>query len=118
MFKKTLAALAALVASTPAALAGPYVNGETNVSLTGSDYNSALHELHIGYEGSAGVAGYYVQAGPSVSAVDNVDSELEFSGKAGASVYATETISAYGELSFITGDETSYGVKAGFKADL
>ena len=37
MLKKALASLAALVASSPAAFAGPYVNYETNVSFAGSD---------------------------------------------------------------------------------
>ena len=51
VLKKLFAAAAALAASAPAAFAGPYLNWETNLSYTGSDYTSALHELHIGWEG-------------------------------------------------------------------
>ena len=82
MLKKALASLAALVASSPAAFAGPYVNYETNVSFAGSDYTASLHELHIGFQGSTDYVDYYLQAGPAVIAVDDADSDIELSGKA------------------------------------
>ena len=56
--KSTIAAVAAspfLFAG--AAFAGPYVNVETNASLTGSDYTGAATDVHIGYEGTVGSAG-------------------------------------------------------------
>ena len=116
MFKKLLAAAAALAASTPAAFAGPYLNWETNLSYTGSDYNSALHELHIGWEGENGAASYYIQGGPAYSAVDAADnSDLEFSGKAGGAVAVSESVSIYGELSVVTATENGYGAKGGVK---
>ena len=40
-------------ASTPA-MAGVYVNAESNASYTGSDYTSATTDLHVGWEGKAG----------------------------------------------------------------
>ena len=114
MLKKALASLAALVASSPAAFAGPYVNYETNVSFAGSDYTASLHELHFGFTGSTDYIDYYVQAGPAVIAVDADDTELELSGKAGLSAPISEKLDAYGELSFLTGEiDTGYGVKGG-----
>ena len=42
--------------------------------------------------------------------------EIEFSGKAGASVALGESTSAYGEVSFVTGDDDNgYGIKTGIK---
>ena len=59
MIKSVFAAAAALSVSAGAALAGPYVNVETNACYTGNDYNSAVTDLHIGYEGAIGEnAGY------------------------------------------------------------
>ena len=64
MIKSVFAASAALSMSAGAALAGPYVNVETNAGWTGSDYNGAATDLHVGYEGALGERGsYYVQGG-------------------------------------------------------
>ena len=63
MFKTTIAAAAAAIALAPAAaLAGPYVNVETNAGWVGDDYTAATTDLHVGFEGEAGAASYYVQA--------------------------------------------------------
>ena len=44
MFKTTIAAAAAAIALAPAAaLAGPYVNVETNAGWVGDDYLSLIH---------------------------------------------------------------------------
>jgi len=117
VFKKLLAAAAAIAASTPAAFAGPYLNWETNLSYTGSDYNSALHEMHVGWEGENGAASYYIQGGPAYSAVDAAtsSSDFEFSGKAGGAVAVSEAVSVYGELSLVTAAENGYGAKGGIK---
>ena len=117
MFKSVFAATAALSMSAGAAVAGPYVNVETNAGWTGSDYNGATTDLHVGYEGALGEsAAWYVQGGPAIVAVDGADTETEFSGKAGASVGITEALSAYGEVSFLTGDDdTNVGGKLGVK---
>ena len=123
-FKSTIAAIAAspfLFAG--AAFAGPYVNVESNISYPDGDYSGATTELHIGYEGSLSEsADFYVQGGPSFLAVDGTDgSETEFSGKAGVTVAATDSIGIYGELSGITGEDSSnedivnWGAKVGAK---
>ena len=114
--KKLALALAASIASAPA-MAGVYVNVESNASYTGNDYTSRTTDLHVGYEGEAGQLGYYVQGGPALSAADGVDGTTDFSGKLGASIAASEKLGVYGEVSFKT-DETadnSYGTKIGAK---
>jgi len=122
--KSTIAAVAAspfLLAG--AAFAGPYVNVESNISYPDGDYSGASTDLHIGYEGSISEnADFYVQGGPSFIAVDGTDgSEGEFSGKAGVTVAATENIGVYGEISGVTGEDSSnddivnWGAKLGAK---
>ena len=111
MIKSVFAATAALSMSAGAALAGPYVNVETNAGWTGHDYVGAVTDIHVGYEGEVGAASYYVQAGPAVVAVDGVDTETEFSGKAGIGIPVSEVLGVYGEVSFLTAeDEDDFGV--------
>ena len=118
--KSTIAAIAAspfLLAG--AAFAGPYVNVESNASLTGSNYTGATTDVHLGYEGNAGELGYYVQGGPAVIAVDGTaGTDTQFSGKAGASFAASENLGLYGEFSFLTAEgntDNGYGAKVGAK---
>ena len=105
MIKSVFAATAALSMSAGAALAGPYVNVETNAGWTGDDYTGATTDIHVGYEGTVGAAGYYVQAGPAVIAVDGAETETQFSGKAGVGVPVTDALGVYGEVSFLTADD-------------
>ena len=116
----------AAIAASPflfagAAFAGPYVNVESNVSYPDGDYSGATTDIHIGYEGTKGKLGYYVQGGPSLVAVDGTDgSEGEISGKVGASYAATDALGVYGELSVITtevnnDDQKNWGAKIGAK---
>ena len=111
MFKSVFAASAALFASAGAALAGPYVNVETNAGWVGDDYTSATTDLHVGFEGEAGAASYYVQAGPAIVAVDGEETDTQFSGKAGVGVPVSDALGVYGELSFLTADnDDDFGV--------
>ncbi len=115
----TLAAAAAF-AAPGAALAGPYVNVETNAGWTGADYTGATTDFHVGYEGALGEsASYYVQGGASLVSPDGGDSDTVPSGKAGIGVAVTEKLGAYGEVSFIgSGDDDidrGYGGKVGLK---
>ena len=99
MFKTTIAAAAAAIALAPAAaLAGPYVNVETNAGWVGDDYTSATTDLHVGFEGEAGAASYYVQAGPAIVAVDGQETDTQFSGKAGIGVPVSDALGVYGCL--------------------
>ena len=114
--KKIALALAAAFASTPA-MAGTYVNVESNASYTGNDYNSRTTDIHVGYEGEVGSLGYYIQGGPALVNDDGVDGSTDFSGKLGASVAASEKLDVYGEVSFLTDEvaDTAYGTKIGAK---
>ena len=47
--KKLALALAASIASAPA-MAGVYINAESNASYTGNDFTSRTTDLHLGYE--------------------------------------------------------------------
>ena len=111
MFKSVFAATAALSMSAGAALAGPYVNIETNAGWVGDDYTAATTDLHVGFEGEAGAASYYVQAGPAIVAVDGEETDTQFSGKAGVGVPVTDALGVYGEMSFLTADnDDDFGV--------
>ena len=115
MIKTAFAAAAAAVAfaAPGAALAGPYVNVEANSGFT----EAGLHWNHDrrsrSYSGSTGLVDWYVQdVSPDGGSDDTVPS-----GKAGASIAATEALSVYGEVSFIgSGDDDidrGYGTKVG-----
>ena len=47
MFKTVFAATAALFTSAGAALAGPYVNVESNAGWAGDDYVGATTDIHV-----------------------------------------------------------------------
>ena len=118
MFKSVFAATAALSMSAGAALAGPYVNVETNAGWVGDDYTAATTDLHVGFEGEAGAASYYIQAGPAIVAVDGEETDTQFSGKAGVGVPVSDALGVYGELSFLTAeddDDFGLGGKLGVK---
>ena len=101
---------AALFAASPV-LAGPYANVEMNSGYSGSDFTGSATDVHDGYEG----ANWYVQGGPALLAPDGEDGDVELSGKAGGSYGISDELSAYGEVSFLTGDTASYGTKVGVK---
>ena len=120
MIKSVFAAAAALSMSAGAALAGPYVNVETNAGWTGDDYSGATTDFHVGYEGALGdSASYYVQGGASVVSPDGGESDTVPSGKAGLGFAVSDALGAYGEVSFVgSGDEDidrGYGAKLGVK---
>ena len=120
MIKSVFAATAALSVSAGAAVAGPYVNVETNAGWTGADYTGATTDFHVGYEGPIGEsASYYVQAGASLVSPDGGDTDTVPSGKAGLGYALTDALGAYGEVSFVgSGDDDidrGYGAKVGLK---
>ena len=120
MIKSVFAATAALGLSAGAAVAGPYVNVETNAGWTGSEYTGAGTDLHVGYEGALGESGsFYVQGGATVLTPDGGDADTVPSGKAGVGVALTDALGAYGEVSFVgSGDkdvDRGYGAKLGLK---
>lgn len=111
---KTIIAAGILLASAPAAIAGPYANVESNSLRFGNDYLGTVIEPHVGYEGELGdAADWYVQGGPAFSMPNGEDAETDFSGKAGIVYNAAENLEIYKEIYFITGDETATTFKAG-----
>ena len=123
--KSTLAAAAAapFLLST-AAFAGPYVNVEANASYPDGDYTGATTDVAVGFDGttSEGKIAYYIQGGPAfVHSETADDTETQFSGKAGASIAATEDLSVYAEISGISNEDASgddivdFGGKIGAK---
>ena len=117
--KFALIAGAASLMAAPA-MAGPYVNVETNAGYLGNEYQGATTETHVGYEGDLGSrSSWYVQAGPAFVSEDGGETTTELSGKVGIGVDVTERINLYGEVAAITAGEIdfdedlSYGVKVG-----
>jgi len=122
MIKSVFAAAAALSVSAGAAVAGPYVNVETNAGFAGNDYTGAVTDLHVGYENDLGEnSSWYIQGGPAIVSADGEESETEFSGKVGVNVGVSERVGVYGELAALTEDQEfdtstlNVGVKAGIK---
>ena len=117
--KSIIAAGLLLGCAHGAAQAGPYANIEANSGWVGSDFDGSVVEIHKGYEGELGEKGtWFVQGGPAIVAADGVDTETEFSGKAGVGVAIADGLGAYGELSFITvdgQDDLNVGGKLGLK---
>jgi hypothetical protein len=117
MFKALIASSAVVgsaVLASPA-LADVYVNPEFNGGSYGDDYLGGTVNLDIGFEGSSGAYSYYIQGGPAIVMPNGAENEVEFAGKFGGSVQASEKVSIYGELSGMTGDELSIGTKLGAK---
>jgi len=116
MIKSFSCLAGALAFGASAAVAGPYANVEANAGWVGSDYSGNVTDLHLGYEHSEGPYSVYLQGGPAFVSIDGLDSEMEFSGKIGGSVQASQKVSVYAELAGITGDlDNSYGGKLGAK---
>jgi outer membrane autotransporter protein len=116
--KKIALILASVFTSAGAAVAGPYVNVESNASYTGSDYQNRTTDFHVGWEGGNDNFDYYVQGGPALVNTDGAaDGDTQVSGKVGASVAATDKLGFYGEVSVITAEDVdnSWGTKIGTK---
>ena len=115
--KKIALALAATSFASAPAMAGVYLNAESNASYSGTDYTSTTTDLHIGYDGDVGKLGSYIQGGPAFPAADGVDGTSNLSGKGGLSVAASEKLDVYGEVSFAQVDDAdnTYGTKIGAK---
>ena len=98
-----------------AAIAGPYVNVETQSKFAGSDYSKTATDLFVGYEGEYGSFDYFIEGGPSVTNPDGGETETAPAGKVGFSVKANDKLKLYGELSASFKDTNSYGTKVGAK---
>jgi|TARA_R100001163_G_scaffold14855_1_gene13466 opacity protein-like surface antigen len=115
--KSLLIGAASAVAFAPAAIAGPYINLESNSGFVGTDYAASAVEAHIGADIELSkTAGAYLQVGPAFLLPDGGDSDTEFSGKTGLNVAVTDELGAYAEYGFMTAeDELASNVKLGLK---
>jgi|TARA_R100001510_G_C7652704_1_gene210612 hypothetical protein len=107
MIKSAFGAVAALLTFGGTGMAGEvFLNPEFNGSA-GADngFGAASVEGHVGYKFDNGVS---IQAGPAVLIPDAGDTEVELSGKINVG-----SGPLYGEASFVTGDELTFGIKAG-----
>jgi len=119
--KALLLAGAASFMAAPA-LAGPYVNIESNSAFLGSDYSGTVTETHVGYEADLGEdSAWYIQAGPAFVSPDGEDLSTELSGKVGIGTNLTENVNLYAEVAAMTNDsinldeDASFGTKIGVK---
>ena len=107
--KSALLAAAAIIGFGAPAMAGPYVNIENNAGFVGSDYESAVTETHVGYEGDLGEnAGYYVQGGPAFVSPDGGETTTELSGKVGVVADLSDNVELYGEVALRTAGEIDF----------
>ena len=117
---KNLLIAAAVIAAPSAAIAGPYVNLESNSGFTGSSYDGSVVETHLGWESDLGDASsWYIQGGPAILLPNEGDQTTELSGKVGIKTDVTDQLEAYGEVSAMTTGEMDFeedldlGIKAG-----
>jgi len=117
---KSIIAVAALSALSAPAFAGPYANIENNAAWLGTDFETGITEVHVGYQFEAGEdVAIYVQGGPAFIHTEGEDTETEYSGKVGIEADVTEKLAFYGEVLLITEDQTfdtddlSLGTKVG-----
>jgi hypothetical protein len=100
---------AAVILSTPA-VAGPYVNIESETKFDGLDSEGTIIRNDVGYEGTLGEnSTWYIQGGPALVLPDGGTVTTEASAKAGVKANLTEKLSAYGEVKGITQDQINIG---------
>ena len=101
-----------LLGAAHGAQAQPYVNAEVNQAFG----SNTLTELHVGWEGGANGASYFIQGGPAVDSTSGEVSNI-FTAKMGGEVHdvGVHGLDFYGELGLSTGPSTGYAAKAGVK---
>ena len=78
---KFLAILPAAAILAAPAVAGPYVNVETNAGWSGTEYKGQTTDLHVGYEGELGESSsWYIQGGPALVGASGEGLERKWSG--------------------------------------
>jgi len=96
------------------AIAGPYVNVESEAGFSGSDYVGSYVHSHLGYEQKVGTnTKVYGQIGPTVVFQDNQALSTRLGAKVGGKVVITPKADLYGEFKMVTGDASKYAVKGG-----
>ena len=103
---KNLLIAAAVIAAPSAAIAGPYVQAESNSSFSASNYQGTVLETHLGFASDLGdSSSWYIQGGPAIVMPEDGEITTELSGKVGVSTAVTDDLEAYGEISAMTSGE-------------
>ena len=99
MFKSTIAAAAAVAFAPAAALAGPYVNVESNAGWTGDNYTGATTDLHVEVTKVPSVSPALLTMSKvaAIVAADGAENSTRFSGKAGVGIPVSDALGVYGE---------------------
>ena len=115
---KFLAILPVVAFAATPALAGPYVNIESETKFDGLNTTGTIIRNDVGYEREVNDrVKVYFQGGPALVLPDGGTLTTELSAKAGVKVALTEKLSAYGEVKGITQDQInlSKSIKASAK---
>ena len=119
---KIILATAVLLGAATPALAGPYVNVESNSAFIGRHGQETVIETHPGFDIQVGEsASVYVQGGPAFLLPEVGENTTELSGKIGIGYDVTPNLNAYGEVYAITAETIDFdapanvNVKAGVK---
>ena len=117
---KNLLIAAAVIAAHFCCHRWPLCRAGGQCRATGSSYDGAVVETHVGYASDLGDASsFYIQAGPAFLLPNDGDETTELSGKVGIKTEVTENLEAYGEVSAMTTGEMDFeedldlGVKLG-----
>ena len=107
MIKSAIALAAAAPLMAAPALAGPYVNVESNAGWAGDDYIGATTDIHVGYGGALGEdASWYIREALPLLQSMVKKNETRYSGKVGIAADLTDSLGVYGELSAITATDS------------
>ena len=98
------------------AIAGPYVNVESETGFKGGNYDSSVIHSHVGYEQKVSDSTtVYGQVGPSVVFEDGEQLSTRLGAKVGGKIAVNQSADVYGEVKMLTGTTNKYGLKAGVK---
>tara|TARA_X000000368_G_C23038120_1_gene715557 strand:- start:305 stop:676 length:372 start_codon:yes stop_codon:yes gene_type:complete len=107
---KFLAILPAAAILAAPAIAGPYVNIESETGFNGLNSEGTVIRNDVGYEGKIGEKStWYIQGGPALVLPDGGTVTTEASAKAGVVFSVSQKLDVYGEVSGITQDQINIG---------
>ena len=116
---KFIIATGLLLSTTTPALAGPYLNFESESKFDGLDSTGTIIRNDLGYEDALNErVKWYIQGGPALVMPDDGTTTTEAAGKAGLKVELTDRLGIYGEVKGITQDQMDLGeaIKVSTKA--
>ncbi len=103
----------------PSSFAGDfYIETENNTELIGTDFKQTRSDLHLGFEGNANSKyfSYYIQAGKSLVAEDDVKAIGRFSGEIGMNITVNENMDFYSDMFLLSTNKDNFKrIKLGAK---